>query len=297
MRLLWLTDPHLAHLPSPFGIERFAERLGRDCAPDLCLITGDIAEGVTTARALQLFQRHLGAPVAFVLGNHDVHERTWAEASEEADRLASASSGQLTYLTAGVGLRLAPGVVLAGQDGWYDARCGVPEAVVNRATLGPLPAFAQVLSGKRAIPAALALLRDHADAEAEAAAKTLRHTAKDLLATPLDSGRRPLVVFATHVPPWEACARHGAGPCSPLWQPLMVSRCMGQAIEGAARAYPGVDFQVLCGHTHTAHEERLADNLTCEVGWSGPRDYGQPWPSGQWVANEDGLTRIPLPAP
>lgn len=69
MRLAWITDPHIEFLESRKH-DAFYGRIKED-NPDYLLLTGDISTASTIERDLKTFERKLGIPILFVLGNHD----------------------------------------------------------------------------------------------------------------------------------------------------------------------------------------------------------------------------------
>jgi hypothetical protein len=93
------------------------------------------------------------------------------------------------------------------------------------------------------------------------------------LARHRDIGRARRMVVATHVPPFLECALAPDGrPSDADWAPIMVNVALGEALRSFAAQRPEVDLLVLCGHTHTACDTRVAPNLRVVVG---PADYGQ----------------------
>jgi Icc protein len=270
MRLLHLTDTHLSHLPSYFSVEMFGQKVREHFAPDHVTITGDVATLGGLHRCLVQLREGLKTPISFVLGNHDSHGATWAEAREHARRLGR-TLPWLTYLDGATSVPLTKGSVLVGCDGWYDARLGSrfeEERAKNvSADLYRVSNTHRLISsGKKGIATAAKMCREYADSLVEESRGTIRRALK---------GHRK-VFFATHIPPFAESAWHQSAPSSEDWLPLMTCKAMGDMLLKEASANQASEIVVLCGHTHTARRYQAAANLTVYTGHSGASDYGDP---------------------
>ena len=121
MRLAWATDVHL-NFVTDGGADAFADAVAA-ADPAALLLTGDIAEAPSVARALERVAARLALPVYFVLGNHDYYRSSIA-----AVRAAMADLGRrvetLRYLPLSGVVALTGETALVGHDGWNDGRCG-----------------------------------------------------------------------------------------------------------------------------------------------------------------------------
>src|SRR5436190_623439 len=84
-----MTDIHLNFL-KPLALRAFYDRVKAE-QPEALLITGDIAESDSVARVLDEMQRHTGAAVYFVLGNHDYYRSSIRTVREEVGRIKGAT--------------------------------------------------------------------------------------------------------------------------------------------------------------------------------------------------------------
>ena len=81
------------------------------------------------------------------------------------------------------------------------------------------------------------------------------------------------VIIATHVPPFPACSWHKDKPSDKNWLPYFASKATGDVIAAIAQKHPGIEFLVLCGHTHTRKVAKIASNLEVRAGAA---EYYQP---------------------
>jgi Icc protein len=260
--LVWLTDIHLAHLPTG-GSRAFGEEVRR-AHPNMktALVTGDIAEAATFEALLEEFAEGADADVHFVLGNHD-----FSGSSIHAVRMRAASmtQGRIRWLVNAPGgyVPLGNDVILVGHDGWYDARNGQPKGVLepDRSTIRE---FATIKPGS--FVRAVSDLADRFATEA-----------RELLLRALAAGSHKQIVFATHVPPYKEASWHEGKISDDSWLPWMSSRVMGEMLSDVASRNPGREFLILCGHTHSAGESQPLPNVTVRTGTA---VYGKPRVSG-----------------
>jgi 3',5'-cyclic AMP phosphodiesterase CpdA len=259
VRLVWITDPHLNFLP-PFGPGRFGESVARE-HPDAgaIVITGDIAETESLERCLVDFTRGAARPVYFVLGNHDLYGGSFVDAARAADAVVRATEGQARWLTRAGVVSLSPETVLVGHDGWYDARCGLPEK--SRVELADFELIAELHGLSRT--ELIARVRALGDEAARAAEPDLRAAA----------ARSPRVTFATHVPPFAEACWHMGALSDDDWLPWFTCKAIGDMLLEVADTNPDTSFTVLCGHTHSPGRARMRPNL--EV-LTGKARYGAP---------------------
>ncbi len=120
-RIAWVTDIHL-NFVKPEMMAEFFHHL-RESAPDVVLISGDIAEATDVAYYLAMIDDELQRPVYFVLGNHDFYFGSILEVRNEVEILCSGRSNLIYLTTSGVH-GLTDKVGLVGHDSWADARIG-----------------------------------------------------------------------------------------------------------------------------------------------------------------------------
>lgn len=263
MRLLWLTDLHLDHAALAARGALYA-RL-REIGPQRLLVSGDTGEADSVFGFLAELAREAGAPVDFVLGNHDFYGADIAGVRATARRLTR-REGPLRWLPAMGVQTLAEGRALIGHDGWADGR------------LGDFLASPVVLNDHRRIhelsgldrPTLLARVRDLGD---EAAA---------YLEGELEPACRAFreILLLTHVPPFQAaCYYQGRPSDDPDWLPHFVSKRTGEALLRVMGRHPACQLTVLCGHTHGGADVVVGPNLRVRVGEA---QYGLPRVQAVW---------------
>lgn len=253
MRIAWITDPHLNHYRP--GGAAFGREVLRD-DPDAVVITGDIAESGSIRLLLTDFAEAVGVPVYFVLGNHDAYYSSIARTQQTAKELTAAH-----YLTRSRPIRIGNSV-LAGHDGFYDARSGDPMG----SGFG-LWDF-EVIEELANLPRMALVSRLH-----ELAARWAPEAAASLDEAALMAGDGGRVLFATHVPPFPGAAWHRGELSNAEARPWFVSVTMGETLIKAAERYTSVHFDVLCGHSHSEGILRVLDNL---IVYTGEAEYGRP---------------------
>jgi Icc protein len=268
MRLVWCTDPHLNFLPEG-GAKAFGQGVLQDY-PDLdgVLLSGDIGEFPNFLPLLDDFQKGLGKPVWYILGNHDAYQGSIAGMKAKAHAHTNPMTRylvkeKLVELTPGIE-GLDPSVALVGHDGWYDARNGDPKR--SNVILSDFH-WIKEFRGKweNAIIAVARMVADAAAAEA-----------LTLLEAAVAKGYKR-IVFATHVPPYAQSAWHAGQMSDKNWLPWMSAQSMGDTIDRVANANPDVFFTVLCGHTHGAGRYQRQENvevLTGHAEYRAPRVCG-----------------------
>lgn len=265
MRLTWATDVHLNFVDAAHARNRFCAAI-RQQSPDALLLGGDIAEAPSLVSWLSVLSDTLpGLPIYFVLGNHDYYHGEIA-AVREAARSLTAGGGLLRWLPETGPVPLGGGAVLVGHGGWGDGRHG--DFLATPIRLNDHRLIAE-LSG---LPRPTLLQRIRA-----LGAEAADHLQADITAA-IRGGATRLVVL-THVPPFvEACWHEGATPepGSP-WVPDFTCGATGAVLRTLAESHPGVDFLVLCGHTHGAGTTAIRDNLRVRTGAA---DYGSPGIAG-----------------
>jgi UDP-2,3-diacylglucosamine pyrophosphatase LpxH len=273
MRLLWLTDIHLDHIRVPDGSRIFASYLRVEQAFDAVIVTGDIAEAPTVRDHLQAFAQEIGAPVYFVLGNHDFYGGSIANVYEQ---IASLSEPNLVWLDRADPILIDATTALVGNQGWYDGILGKPyDSRVLMSDFQSIQDFREhfrpqewlyyVKEGSR--EPLLTKLRALSAACAEEARKRLVEALKV----------RKDVIFATHYPPFKGACWHEGRHSNDSWMPWFTSATMGHMLDQVASEHPACRILVLCGHTHSSGVYQPKPNLRV---LTGKAVYGSPEVSG-----------------
>jgi predicted phosphohydrolase len=258
VRATWLTDIHLNFL-RPLALQQFYDRVKAE-RPDALLVTGDIAESDSVVRFVDELGERIGAPVYFVLGNHDYYRSsirivrdTVARAPKRGKYLAVAEPIQLTERT-----------VMIGIDGWGDARCGDVTATVKLSDWELIEDFRRTRADRGARNEVLQRLGANE-------ARALRDRLEHVPAT-------GALLVLTHVPPFpEACVYDGK-QSEDAWLPWFTCVATGEVLADYARRHPQTQITVLCGHSHGLGTCRPEPNLEVRTGgWPpGVEDYGNP---------------------
>mgnify|MGYP001000723084 CR=1 FL=1 len=268
LRLAWVSDPHLDILRSPEQLETFLSEV-ESTGADRVLISGDISNASRLEDDLILMARRWNRPIDFVLGNHDFYGGGIGSMRQRMRELSS-SEPLLNWLPASSPCLLSPGVALTGHDGWADGRLGDflrSELLLNDYLL--IQEFQPILELYNYEfhimnpPERLALLNKLGDEAAE--------WSRQALGLALEA--RELVIFLTHVPPFEQSALHGGRPSGMLDLPHFTSKAMGDVLLEVAAAHPQRTVQVLCGHTHAPATFQPLPNLLVHTSGA---VYGKP---------------------
>ncbi len=255
-RVAWMTDVHLNFARPPI-LKDFYRRV-RDAAPDIVLVSGDIAEATDVCDYLEQLERELAVPIYFVLGNHDYYFGSIQQVRDAIDRLCRRQPS-LVYLTHAGPVELLPNVGLVGHDGWADARIGDYErSMVLMNDYRVIEDLAGLDKRQR-----WAKLKQLADAAAD--------RIREILPPALD--RYEYVYFLTHIPPFREACWYDGQISDDEWAPHFTSKAMGDVLLDTMRNFPQRHLTVLCGHTHGVGEARLADNLRVLTGGA---EYGFP---------------------
>ena len=253
MKLVWASDIHLDHGASPTVF-------GKDLAPvgDALILSGDIASGMCLHSSLVGLAKAYGKPIYFVLGNHDLWGSSFEWAARDALDAESQNSN-LCWLRSKV-VTLADGVAITGDDGWYDAYHG--SADDSRIIMRDWIAI-QDFAGKFDRTAWMFGYRDELIAAIRKAAAPSARRAKESLRVAAATHSR--VIFVTHIPPFRELAVRSHDVENHEWIPWYCSQMMGDAILSVADEFPGVSFEVLCGHTHMRAVCSPRENVTART--------------------------------
>jgi len=253
MKLAWLTDIHLNFLDKAERGLFYKEVLNSNC--DGVLISGDIAEAPSLIYILNEMANDIIKPIYFVVGNHDYYRGEVNEVRDALSKLTQ-SHNQLFWLPASGIQILNATTILLGQDGWADGRLGDYQnsrVVLNDSRLiGDL--FQAKILGKFQL---LDKMQELADLDA-------RQLENDLMQA-ISLNLQKIIVI-THVPPFrEACTYEGK-LSDDNWVPFFSSKVMGDMLTQVAETNSGIEFLVLCGHTHGKAVYQPLENLTIKAG-------------------------------
>lgn len=263
--LAWATDIHLDHLKGgEVSIREFAQAL-IDGEPDAVLLTGDITVANRLIIDLEALMGTVRCPLYVVLGNHDYYGSSIASVRAVLQAMC-VEQARLQYLPLAGVIELSESTALLGVDGWGDARCGAWESSrVRLSDFTLIDDLSELAFGEPLI----ATLRELGKAEAV--------RARELLEQALPRYKR--IVFATHIPPFEAaCWYEGELPApNDQWSPYFVCVAVGEVLREYAERFPTHDFEVYCGHTHGAGRSEICSNLVVH---SADAEYGKPVRAG-----------------
>jgi predicted phosphohydrolase len=259
VRATWLTDIHLNFL-RPLALQLFYDRVKAE-QPEVVLVTGDIGESDSVVRFVDEIGAQTGAPVYFVLGNHDYYRSSIRIVRDQAQRQPK----RATYLPAIDPVQLTERIVMLGVDGWGDARCGDLSSTVQLSDWGLIEEFRRAKSDRAARCEILQRLGTN---EGRALRSQLER---------VPAGARHLLVL-THVPPFPAACVYAGEQSEPAWLPWFTCIATGEALADYADAHPDTQLTVLCGHSHGIGTCHPWPNLEIRTGgWpAGAEEYGNP---------------------
>lgn len=260
MRLLWATDIHLDHIRVPGAGRLLGGYLCKEQTFDAVLLTGDISVSDQLEAHLEGFALAVACPVYFVLGNHDYyHSSTGHVRKLMADLTARIDN--LIWLDAEPEPTLFGDTALVGQEGWCDARTGLPEGDSRFAMrdwnaiedLTVLTLYEIEMGIRQPL---IEICQKWADAQARDAKLKLEAALK----------LRKDVIFATHYPPFPQASWHKGRMSDNIWRPWFTSVAMGEMLAEVAEAHPDSRITVLCGHTHSGGVYKHFENLVVRTG-------------------------------
>ena len=255
-RICWLTDIHLNFLLSE-AVREFLLSVAQLRA-DAVVVSGDIAEAHNVCDYLERMRELIGAPIYFVLGNHDFYRGSIVDVRRRVNEFCAKQSG-LTYLTTAGVIPLTERTALAGQDGWADGREGD--------YLGSLVSMMDYVL--------IAELSDLTKTARWDVLKALGDEAADHARRVLPAAFEQFedVLFVTHVPPLRGACWHEGQLSDDHWAPHFTCRALGDVLMEVMQARPQKNLTVLCGHTHGAGQCQPLPNLTI---YTGAAEYSQP---------------------
>lgn len=264
IKAAWMTDIHLNFLADNLR-QNFYKELNNGV--DVAFITGDIAEATSVVSILEEMEASFKKPIYFVLGNHDFYEGSVAKVREDLAAMQKRNI-KLRYMGQQSAIHFGK-TILVGVDGFADAREGdfykssvkmndhfYIEDYSNQCETGRSP----LVWHDSGIRAKIAVkMKELADADAAYLDREIRSA----MAFAPETNR---CIVLTHIPPFKENALHQGEPSDPDCLPFYVSKATGDVLLQVAADYPNVQFDVYCGHSHSASLHQHAVNLTVECG-------------------------------
>lgn len=247
----WATDIHLDWVDTSRRCEFFGAI--RAAAPDVLVLSGDIAEGANSPLYLEEMAREFQRPIYFVLGNHDFYGSSLARVRRQITALA-AERPLLCYLSAAGVMELTPQTAIIGHEGWGDARLG--DYQNSRVFLNDFVAIQELAAVYRDRKAFRELLGALGDEAAQHVAVNLAEALK----------RYRQVLLVTHVPPFREAAWYNGSLSNDDWLPYFSCQAVGDVLRQVMRQHPQQQLLVLCGHTHGGGEAQILPNLRVLTG-------------------------------
>jgi len=258
--ICWLTDVHLNFLDEEERL-LFYQSI-RDTKADAVLLTGDIAEAPSLEKLLTELEKNTELPIYFVLGNHDYYRGDVKGVRAQMIAITK-HNPKLIWLGAGKCIELGDSTVLVGHDTWADGRCGdflnSPVLLNDSRLIGEL--FQAECMGRSEL---LQKMQQLADLDAKQLESSIQNAIK---LSP------EVILIACHVPPFAEASWHIDKPSDKDFAPFFSSKVVGEMLMTFSHKHPEIFFKVYCGHTHTAHDYKAAENLLVRVGGA---EYYQP---------------------
>ncbi len=249
MLYAYITDCHLDHLNAEELAIFYAKVRDNTTMDTTLLVTGDI----TTSRRLFEHIDELGqacrGKMLYILGNHDRWGSSLAQCERDL-RPHGLLQGHSVFMDLVDRIQIEESLCVVGDSGWYDGRNGLqgnPKMILNdwfhiKEYRG---------QNERTCSAAIA---DRCARRLEAKLRAACEVKNDR------------VIVLTHVPPFPEAALHMGRPGDDYAQPWFTSQAIGDVLDQVAKEYPGVKFEVLCGHTHSRAHYRRDENLIITTG-------------------------------
>lgn len=261
MKLIWLTDVHLNFLTLEKRMEFYQKVIA--ASGDKILISGDIAEAPSVSEILKEMAETIQKPIFFVLGNHDYYHGQVDSLRQEMRNLTQNESLLHWLPTSGV-QDLGNQTVLLGEDCWADGRYG--NYTNSRVTLNDsrmiIDLFQSNILGKYPL---LEKMQQLADQDAQ--------NLKIKLPDAMKNHRPKKVIILIHIPPFKEVCLHEGKISSDDFLPFFSSKITGDVLMQIAQENKGVEFLVLCGHTHSKAYWQPCENLTIKAGSA---EYSKP---------------------
>jgi predicted phosphohydrolase len=264
IKIAHVTDPHFNFLTvgsdsnsrDESKILNFCQEI-KAAGCEAAVISGDLTEAPYLYSDLKLFQKHLGLPVYFILGNHDFYRGSFAKVNQ-LSRMITDAEPNIKWLQCIDSIKLTEKACLIGVDGWYDIKAGGAE----HSRLAMTDFFL------------IEEFRHQPHMKVVSASRKLAHDSSMKLEEKIKKvvGQFETIYIATHVPPFLEAALSPQRELSDFnWAPYMTNIVMGDTLVQLSEEYRDKKFVVLTGHTHTDCYYNAWRNLEVRVGKA---DYG-----------------------
>ena len=253
MKLLWLTDIHFDFLSKQQRTAFLSTLVAQ--APRAVLLGGDLSTAPRLAEDMEAMGVALKVPVYFVLGNHDYYYGRIAEVREQVRRFARKKK-KLIWLEDVGYVPLNEEMALVGHGCWGDGRAGdYWGSSLELSDFFLIEDFKGLRKSER-----LPLLNRLGDEAADYRGRFCREAARHY---------RKVIVLTHAVPFFETCLHEGCS--NPEGLPFFCCQKAGETLTAVAMEFPGVEFTVLSGHTHSYAHQQILSNLKSRV--QGARYY------------------------
>jgi Icc protein len=270
-KFAWASDIHLDTCQGgEEQIVKFAESLIAR-SPAGIFLTGDISLAQRLVYHLSILERVAQIPIYFVLGNHDYYGGDVAGVRSTMKDLSNISQ-YLKYMQTMPYIALSPTTALIGHDGWYDAFNGDWQGSNFMMTdWYAIHDFVPHSGGLPGMQSKMGFNRGSIVGQA----RKLAHEGVTHMHAGIKSATRYYknIIILTHFPPFAESHVFNGKIGDPNAQPWYTSKMCGDMLLDAAKAYPHVNFTVLCGHTHGKSDKSYAPNLRVHVAAA---EYGSP---------------------
>lgn len=267
----WCTDIHLDHIDRDDALVAFAESLIKTEPPGI-FITGDISVAPRLVYHLSVIERVAQRPIYYVLGNHDYYNGE-IEPVRKSMRELTNMSQYLKYMPLSPYIAVSQNTALVGHDGWYDAYNG--DGAKSRFLMNDWCMIKDFIqnSGGHQYMRMMGNVKDRDLLISQF--RRLAHEGVTHVQNGIKAAARfhKNVIVLTHYPPFAESHIFEGRVGDSEAQPWFTSKMMGDMLMDASKAYPGVNFTVLAGHTHGKYDGKPAPNLQVHVGGA---DYGRP---------------------
>ena len=248
-KLAWLTDIHLDFLNLE-QIQEFAYK-ARESDPDAYLLGGDISTAPLLHTHLRILEHYWQRPIYFVLGNHDYYKSS-INAVRGALPDFLKEHNNLKWLPYVGVVELSQTTALIGHGLWADGRLGLKEK--STILLNDYALIKELKYVNHQI------LFQNLNALGDLAVKELEPVLREALKF------YDHVYTLTHIPPFEAATWHLGKTSNPQFLPHLSCHAVGQMMRQVMDEHPDKMLTVLCGHTHSAGEVWIMDNIFVKTG-------------------------------
>lgn len=251
MRLVWLTDIHLNFLQEEARKSFYLEIIESSC--DRVIISGDIAESDSIVDILKEMACTVNKPIYFVLGNHDYYGSDVKSVRKHMKELTE--SDHLLHWLPFSGVQLLENqTIILGEDCWSDGRFGNYERsfvqLNDSVHIKDLRTFSRKELLRR-----MQLL---ADEDANQLEMSLQNAILNF--------KPAKIIVVVHIPPFREASMHEGKISNDDFLPFFSSKITGEVLLRSAAENEGIEFTVLCGHTHSSAFWQPRPNLIVKAG-------------------------------